>query len=785
MNRDIIELREVVQKLVPLLAGKGLTVTQRGSQAYVTTNPRTKQPETVNIPNIPDNANPEFISAIQGFIDHEVAHVLHTDWNWYGGKGGMSEADLRNPKKRAFMNTHNIIEDVMIEREMCKTFPGSARNISTTRKWFLAKITDEALKGVKDPKEQFRYIIVPLMRALGDHEEMQEWMDKRGFWKHPLVEEMLKLMKPATLQLLKDATTTKETLAVAEEVHDILQGKILPPPPAPPAPEKKEEKKPAEPKKGKSKDKPEKEADEGEGERDHKDKSDEKEKKPGKDGKGDKQDEDDEGKGAEDPTDEEEDDAGDAGKSSKGDKDEDDAETSDGEDGEADGVGDDEEEPDGDASGAGDDEADPDGDLGDSKSSGEAADADEDSEGEAGSGGAFGAGEDGFDDGEPEDDGADDEDEGRRNSVSPVTTAGADGGGVGDIDEGSDQETQGGGGGVGNGQSKSLFDYEDDDFEKVDMSSQIAIKISEEAVLAMDPKQYLVFTREMDEIKPVEVPSSMNGRWVPEMEDETRQMTAKMQKDIERMMASQSHVIRTPGHRNGKLHAPSLFRVPQGDPRVFTQKQEHKSKDTAVSVVIDNSGSMSGPKMSLAMTAGYALCSTLDRVKIAHEVIGFTTGGYFGMPESLRRAMADDAKAARISWDRTSPLVLPIYKTFEERITAAVKARFAFMKNAQPGLAGNVDGESLEYCAERLLKRTEKRKVMLVLSDGQPAGSMKAGPHLSYVVQQLGKMGIECVGIGIMDDSVKRFYPKYTVLRSAAELPGQVMAEIKKILTSN
>jgi cobalamin biosynthesis protein CobT len=317
------------------------------------------------------------------------------------------------------------------------------------------------------------------------------------------------------------------------------------------------------------------------------------------------------------------------------------------------------------------------------------------------------------------------------------------------------------------------------------MSSQIAIKISEEAVLAMDPKQYLVFTREMDEIKPVEVPSSMNGRWVPEMEDETRQMTAKMQKDIERMMASQSHVIRTPGHRNGKLHAPSLFRVPQGDPRVFTQKQEHKSKDTAVSVVIDNSGSMSGPKMSLAMTAGYALCSTLDRVKIAHEVIGFTTGGYFGMPESLRRAMADDAKAARISWDRTSPLVLPIYKTFEERITAAVKARFAFMKNAQPGLAGNVDGESLEYCAERLLKRTEKRKVMLVLSDGQPAGSMKAGPHLSYVVQQLGKMGIECVGIGIMDDSVKRFYPKYTVLRSAAELPGQVMAEIKKILTSN
>jgi cobalamin biosynthesis protein CobT len=276
----------------------------------------------------------------------------------------------------------------------------------------------------------------------------------------------------------------------------------------------------------------------------------------------------------------------------------------------------------------------------------------------------------------------------------------------------------------------------------------------------------------------------MDPTWVPAMEDETRQMTSKMQKDIERMMASQSHVIRTPGHRNGKLHAPSLFRVPQGDPRVFTQKQEHESKDTAVSVVIDNSGSMGGPKMALAMTAGYALCSTLDRVKIANEVIGFTTGGWGGMPASMREAMANDAKAARIRWDRTTPLVLPIYKTFDERLTATVKARFAFMKNAQAGLAGNVDGESLEYAAERLLKRSEKRKVMLVLSDGQPAGSHKCGPHLTYVVKQLGKMGIECVGIGIMDDSVSRFYPKYTVLKKAQDLPTQVMSEIKKILTS-
>lgn len=781
MNRDIIELREVITKLVPLLSGKGLMVTQRGSQAYVQTDVKTKQPTLVNIPNIPDNANPEFIAAISGFIDHEVAHVLHTDWNYYGGKGGMSERDLRDPKRKAFMNTHNIIEDVMIEREQVKTFPGAARNLSVTRKWFLEKVTDAALKGVTDPKEQFRYIMVPMMRALGGHEEMQDWMDKRGFWKHPLVEEMLKTMKPATLELLKKATTTKETLVVAEEVHDILMGKILPPPPPQPAPPSKSKDKSKE--KGKSQDKPDKEAGEGdgEGERDHS-KSDPGE---GKAGKGKKKDEDDKGEG-------EGDDAGDekskpeeskGGKDGK--KDEEDDADDDGDP--SDGSEDDSEE---DAGDDGDDDADPESEVGDGEKEDDAPGADEDPQDEGSESGDEES-EDGSDgegnspDDESSDDGddGDDDEGGRRNEVSSVITAGDEGGGIGEVGDGSDEEHQGGGGGVGNAAAKSMFDYEDGDFEKVDMSSQIAIKISDAAVAAMDPGQYLVFTREMDEIKPVQVPEGMNGTWVPKMEDETRQMTSKMQKDIERMMASQSHVIRTPGHRTGKLHAPSLFRVPGGDPRVFTQKQEHVSKDTAVSVVLDNSGSMGGPKMALACTAGFALCSTLDRVKIAHEVIGFTTGGYYGMPQSLRDAMAEDAKKARISWDRVIPIVMPIYKTFDERLTATVKARFAFMKNAQPGLNGNIDGESLEYAAERLLKRMEKRKVMLVLSDGQPAGGAKSGPHLKGVVNQLSKLGVECIGIGIMDRSVEKYYPKFTVLNKAEDLPGQVMTEIKKILT--
>ena len=83
----------------------------------------------------------------------------------------------------------------------------------------------------------------------------------------------------------------------------------------------------------------------------------------------------------------------------------------------------------------------------------------------------------------------------------------------------------------------------------------------------------------------------------------------------------------------------------------------------------------------------------------------------------------------------------------------------------------------------RLAKRQEKRKVMLVLSDGQPAGGPKCQPHLRSVIKNLEeKFRIETVGIGIMDSSVSRFYPKYVVLNNAADLPGQVMTEIKKLL---
>ncbi|SCW95755.1 cobaltochelatase CobT-related protein [Ancylobacter rudongensis] len=791
MNREIIELREVIQKLVPLLTNRGLKVTQRGSQAFVLTDLRTRQPVSVNIPSVGDGASPEFIRAIQGFIDHEVAHVLITDWNYYGG--GPTPQEAKDPKVRAFQNTHNIVEDTMIEREIVKIFPGSERNISDTRKFFLERITSEALKTAKNEQEAFIYLLVPAMRALAGHVEMEDYMDRGGHWKNPLVDNLVNSLKPSTLAALKTCSSTKETLEIAREVHEILYPPAPPAPPAPaPSPEKGDgEDKPddtAGPGEGDKERKHEEAGDDGEGEaapdaengededkpedaegsedeeaeaagtEDDDDSEDAEEEAPqsaapegededeeSKDDAGDQDDDGRDGDSGKDGESQEKDDAGESGKSSAGDDADDDAE-----DGAVGGAEGDED---------GEDQADGSGASGDD---------------EGGEGGAGGAGEN--EDGEQSDDSS-------AGSTPQVITAGADGGGVGEIETADESDDKkGGGGGVGNAAGKSMFEFKDDAFEGQDLSAQIAVLISEEAVEALDRDHYTVFTRELDKIAPLVPPEKINDRWIPDMEDEVRSMTSRMQKDIERLMAAQSYIIRTPGHRAGKLHAPSLYRVPQGDGRVFSQREEHKSKDTAVMLLIDNSGSMKGQKMRLAMMAGYALSTTLERVSIAHEVIGFTTGDYYGIPSSLQEAMQEDARKSGVRWDRMLPIVMPVYKEFDERVTPLVKKRIAYSMNAQNGLQGNIDGESLEYAAMRLIKRREKRKVMLVLSDGQPAGSNHAGPHLKYVVQNLTKIGIETIGIGIMDRAVERYYPKSVVLNNVSELPNEVMGALKKIL---
>lgn len=748
MNREIQELREVITKLVPLLTGKGLKVTQRGSQAYVKANPKTNKPEVVNIPSIPDTASMDFINAVAGFVDHEVAHVLFTDWKFYGGDG--IQLDKFSVEGQALVNTHNIVEDTFIEREIVKTFPGAEHNLDRLHRHFLEKITTPALASAKgDEKAQFNYLIVPMMRALSGQEQFKEFMDKNDYWKNPMVEMLHMAMSDEALELIKKAKTTKDTLEVAQEIHDILFNNKKKD-----GSEAQPKQQPPQQKKSKSQDKPEKQAGEGDGdgERKHGDddsgsptSGDEGPQGQGEAGqsgnsKSSVHDEDegeaesDESAGAAGDKDESSEDESEEGSSSE-DESEDEKEA------EADG------ESDGEADGESDDEA-------DGESDGDEAEGDGKSDGDEADGESEGAGSS---EGDEKENYLDNE-----------------GGQTG----GDDEEHQGGGG-VGGDAGKSMFDLDPADFKPMDLSSAISKEISDMAVKSIAEADYSTFTKDEDKIEPLQVDDRyVKDDWVPTLEEKVGSLVGPMQKDIERLMASQSLTVRTAGHRSGRLHSASLHRVLQNDPKVFQRKQEHNSKDTAVTLLVDNSGSMHGSRIIVAMQAAYALGQTLERVGIASEILGFTTGS---LSASARQQVYDEHRKG-IYFCRTDTIVMPIFKSFSERMTPTVKKRIAYQINVQSGMNTNIDGESIEYAAQRLIPRRERRKVMMVMSDGQPVGQ-NTGWHLKNTVDKLNKMGVETVGIGIQSNAVQHFYDRSMVLNKIEDLPAAVMGELRRILS--
>jgi cobalamin biosynthesis protein CobT len=183
--------------------------------------------------------------------------------------------------------------------------------------------------------------------------------------------------------------------------------------------------------------------------------------------------------------------------------------------------------------------------------------------------------------------------------------------------------------------------------------------------------------------------------------------------------------VKIAGRRSGKLHAPSLHRLRVDDNRIFCKKETHDAHDTAITLLIDNSGSMSvDGKIQLACRAAYAVTQTLERISITHEILGFSTNDSISNRKYFEDCEEQQRKLRR-TFSRISPILMYRYKGFEERLNSTIRRRIIGAGggrgfDTQVSLANNVDGESLLLAARRLFLRKEKRKVMIVLSDGQP-----------------------------------------------------------------
>lgn len=390
----------------------------------------------------------------------------------------------------------------------------------------------------------------------------------------------------------------------------------------------------------------------------------------------------------------------------------------------------------------------------------------------------------------------DDEDgEGEGEGESPsFGIGGAGGGGGSGGDEGDEDEDEGeegegsGSSGKGSGaaseiknQKSSLCNDELDKDTANDYDKAMAALITGDTAATAKNAEYLVYTRDNDVIENLHVGSGYkHSMFKDDIEGKTEHMVGPLQKDLERAISARSLASWENGRRSGKLHSANLARLATHDPRVFRRKHENRSKDVAVSLVIDMSGSMHGSKILLATQAAYALASVLERLRITHEVICFTTGKAVA-DESLIRA--EEAKMGR-RYTRNEALYMPVLKNYGERFGVDVRSRFGWLPNTST-MRNNVDGESVEIAARRLLARKENGKVMIVLSDGYPAASGDSGKlndHLKEVVKESMRAGINVVGIGIQSDSVKSFYPKSVVINNVDELPKTVIQELRHLL---
>lgn len=229
----------------------------------------------------------------------------------------------------------------------------------------------------------------------------------------------------------------------------------------------------------------------------------------------------------------------------------------------------------------------------------------------------------------------------------------------------------------------------------------------------------------------------------------------------------------------GQINTRKLAGVKAGNRTIFKEKHVAHDMDTAISILCDCSGSMGSHGVRNVMCAVTLMLETLKATKIQTEILGFTTTG-----RAVPGAPNDGTLSAE-QWTRIEGIVTYIIKEFAEPFSAKVKRRIA----AAPDVTrrnNNADADSLLVAAERILRTNKKRKIIFVLSDGNPncyGSNKKKNAQLKKVVKDLERIGVEVVGIG-MGHSVKteRFYPKHIKVDDTDKIVETMYRELKRLL---
>jgi cobaltochelatase CobT len=215
-------------------------------------------------------------------------------------------------------------------------------------------------------------------------------------------------------------------------------------------------------------------------------------------------------------------------------------------------------------------------------------------------------------------------------------------------------------------------------------------------------------------------------------------------------------------------------------PLSFKREKDMTFRDTVVTLLLDNSGSMRGRPIMVAAMCADILARTLERCAVKTEILGFTTRAWKG-GQSREKWIADGKPPHP---GRLNDLRHIIYKSADEPWRRARRNLGLMMREGL--LKENIDGEALMWAHNRLVARPEQRKILMVISDGAPVDdstlSVNAGNylerHLRHVIEEIeDKSGVELNAIGIGHD-VTRYYRKAVTIVDAEQLGGAMTEQL-------
>ena len=323
----------------------------------------------------------------------------------------------------------------------------------------------------------------------------------------------------------------------------------------------------------------------------------------------------------------------------------------------------------------------------------------------------------------------------------------------------------------------------DEKLEDSDSENDFKENVSQKTSSKNTNQDYKVFTTEFDEITKAEnledIKETQKLRKNLDQQLVTFQdLITKLANKLQRQLLAKQNRAWEFDLEEGLLDSSKLTRVIM-DPYnslSFMKEKDLDFKDTIVTLLIDNSGSMRGRPITIAALCADILSRTLERCSVKVEVLGFTTKNWKG--GKSREAWTKNEKPKKPG--RLNDLRHIIYKSADAQWRQSKNNIGLMLKEGL--LKENIDGEAISWAFSRIMKRKEERKILMVISDGAPVDdstlSVNSGDflekHLKKVVKSIeNKSEVEILAIGIGHD-VSRYYDKAIKITDVQEL-GDVM----------